>query len=549
MSDQLLAETKRLYERVRAIYDKTGYGKSYPLNPWWAEQNMRDMLGILRDSKNAADAIQSVQKTWMFSVNTPHPVKEKAIDWLLREQTSRGLDLFSLPANIQESEFSNRDNCTFRRGRALTPDFIRTVNIVHEIRRHVPLPQGRLRVFELGAGCGHLARTLRLVMQDVCHVIVDIPESLCFSRMFLRLNFPEAKTLYVDDASQLQGEISDYDYVFVPTLFAESLIRHRFDLFLNTASLGEMKNSVIRHWMDFIQTKLQVRYLFTLNRFLNTVAREQFAWRADENECSVLYDADWRVLKWELEPSFTRCPYVDGVVARYLQLVLERTSGGDQGERKELAEALLKDVKDEDWFRLQGSLETEQSCREHSLVPDLTMTGALFKLWESIRLDPNSENVGAMLRYLDHLLRLRDREFEEIFYYEQLFERLLGASASADVAMIKNRVDAKRKARSEIVREEFFETLPFGEPFNPVLVQENYQGFNLVKYRGAFYAFAQELGPVEFTEERLAMYQRINKSVSALTIAETRQLVDALVASRTRPDRERWRWLARDASE
>jgi putative sugar O-methyltransferase len=127
-----------------------------------------------------------------------------------------------------------------------------------------------MRVIELGAGMGHLARTMRLLGLSRSNVIIDIPETLVFSHCFLKKNFPGAKLLLVDDRTPASFTLSDYDFVFVPALFADRVLDDRFDLFVNTASMGEMKNEVIRYWMDFIQNRLSVVTPFTLNRYLNT---------------------------------------------------------------------------------------------------------------------------------------------------------------------------------------------------------------------------------------------------------------------------------------
>src|ERR1035441_7518746 len=91
-----------------------------------------------------------------------------------------------------------------------------------------------------------------------------------------------------------------YDFVFVPSCYAEQIDVGGSELFVNTASLGEMRNETIRYWMDFIQRRTAVKHLFTQNRFLNTIDPFQHAWRWEENEASVHYDASWAVLKWDL---------------------------------------------------------------------------------------------------------------------------------------------------------------------------------------------------------------------------------------------------------
>jgi hypothetical protein len=63
------------------------------------------------------------------------------------------------------------------------------------------------------------------------------------------------------------------------------------------------------------------------------------------------------------------------------------------------------------------------------LTPDLTMSGTLFALWESIRLHPNATNVRLMLRYLDTLTGRWP--FEEMYFYEDLLASLTGAPVAS----------------------------------------------------------------------------------------------------------------------
>lgn len=432
-SAQLFKSTMALFHKVKSTYKAMGYDDSYQLNLFWANQNMTDMHRILETSVDAIEAIQAAGATYMFSVNTPELVKEKAVDWHLGYLNRVGHDLSKMPALVQESEFSNSSNKIERNGRQLTPDFFRHLNAAIEINKYCLMGPGRFKILELGAGMGDLCRILKLFHPDCCYVIVDIPETLCFSYMFLKLNFPEANVLYVTDTSQLRSnKIESFDFVFVPTLFGEALADTRFDLFVNTASLGEMKNDVIRYWMNLIQNKLNIRRLFTVNRFLNTIIPSKHNWRLDENECSVLYDGNWAILNWEVEPPFTRCPYVGTIAARSLEIAAERSLASSADAQKLRSQQLLLEVMDEDWVRLESSFPPEMTYRDNILVNDTTMNGTLFKLWDSIRLYPNDVNVALMVKYLETLLHRQDRRFEESFYYENLLKRLLPATCKGD---------------------------------------------------------------------------------------------------------------------
>jgi hypothetical protein len=125
-----------------------------------------------------------------------------------------------------------------------------------------------------------------------------------------------------------------------------------------------------------------------------------------------------------MEPSFVMCPYINARIPRYLEVVLERlteTSGSDNQTR---SRQLVEDVLSEDWIRLELFMQTPMTYYDNRFANDATTSGTLFKLWESIRLHPNETNVSLMLKYLKTLLRLGNREFEEVYYYADLLRRL-----------------------------------------------------------------------------------------------------------------------------
>lgn len=540
MNEDVLYESKCLYNKVKKIYQDIGYDQSYKLNTFWADQNMRDMLKIINESNTAEEAIHAIQKTWLFSVNTPEPEKEKAVDWHLKQLNQSGYHILTQYPSIQESEYSNPALIVLRDDKKFTPDFLRTVNIAFEIIKICEIPQNRkFRIVELGAGCGHLARTIRFFIPNNSHIIIDIPETLFFSYIFLKLNFPEAKFLYLTHQKQLEDiSIEDYHYIFIPTMFAESIIGKNFDLFINTASLGEMDNSIIRYWMDFVQNKIQVKYLFTLNRYLNTITTNgSLDWRLDENECSVLYDSDWEILNWQLEPPFTRCPYVDTIIARYVEIIAKRGNPLNAKERNGKSQQLLLDVMSEDWVRLEKSFPSVMTYRDNILASDLTKSGTLFKLWESIRLDMNVRNISLMLKYLDTLMHNQEKEFEETFYYEKMFEKLSKDIPNSDLLEIQEVINLKRKYRASFSRikpsfESYNKIKYLPNYFIPKLVEESYYGFNIVRFKNKFHAISQDIGHLDLTridDNKIAEYQKNCKFFISDSFYEVKNLIIQLI--------------------
>jgi hypothetical protein len=445
------------------------------------------MCDIIAHADVPIEIVRRAQQTFMFSVNVEAPIKARAVDWLLAEQCSRGVDIFSLPPEIQESEFSYPGNNVDRQGRRLTPDFIRTVNVALQIVRYFKPNHRGFDILELGGGLGHLARTMKLLGHAGSHVIMDLPETLVFSFCFLSLSFPQARMLLVEDEESARAiAAGGFDFAFVPALFADAVCERKYDLFLNTASLGEMPNKTIRYWMDFVQNSIDVRYIYTLNRYLNTIDPTLHSWRWEENECSLHYDGRWDILQWELEPRFTRCPYVDTLIARYVEIAAARLKSIDESACAAHAAELLRMVQDEDWYSVKRD-SAIMTRGDRILAHDLSTDGTLFKLWNVLRLHPTADAVETLLRYLDTLLAREDRVFEEQRYYEDLLFELFVPEQNPLLQEFITCVKARRKRQAQRY---------------PQLLDSN-GSFNFIQAGDEVIAVSKTVGPVNLLNESL----------------------------------------------
>jgi len=419
-----IKEVREKYEATINSYKSCNYEQQYKLGSFWVENKETD-LKLLYESKTDEEMIRGIDKTIQFSITFPkvaydsHKIRSLAVDYIINKQKENGLDLNSYPMEIQESPFINPENrvITDNINRPVSPNFLRSVS---EVARIKELAEKTDVFLELGAGMGVTARCVLLMIDPKKYYITDLPETLCFSYLHLKMCFPEKKHLWVTSEEDL-AKVDDHDIIYVPTMFMEKIPNQSFDVFVNTASLGEMTNEVIRYWMNYLQNVADIKFLYTLNRFANTVAKhESFSYRINENECSVHYDDKWEILSWELEPHYTQCPYIDPVHARYVEICAKRPV--DLLDKINKSEELLEKATLQDWY-LQG----KQPCSnaDNSFAIDRTMTGALFQLWESIRLNTNERNVAAMIKYFIFLVHdPHTRVLEELPYYGELLQSL-----------------------------------------------------------------------------------------------------------------------------
>lgn len=387
MPDEIIIEARALYVKSLA---------NIPRSHIWNEGSSNDkiLLDIIHNCENSAQVEHILAATDLYAIRIENDLlKALMMNWQKKYLAKQGFE-----GSIPE-----------------TPNLCRMLAVCFHLQKFMNL-QG-ISVVELGGGNGQLAAMLK-TFGIKKHFDIDIPESLFMAYVCTRVRFPKAKCFWV---TEVKEEIpSDVEFVFCPVQNAEVFDKKGFDLFINTASMGELPNDQIEFWMNIVQNNFDIRFFYGLNRFLNTIETKQKSdysiQRANENKASVLFDAKWDVKIWELEPEFTRCPYQDPKIARYLEILVERTSDPQSDS------SYMGEIGMQDWW-MYKDVDPLGTHRSNQLVHDFTMKGTLFYLWNTIRITPSKGAVEMMLEYLNWIGR-SDLMFEEELYYQELRGRL-----------------------------------------------------------------------------------------------------------------------------
>ncbi len=382
-----------IIKEARELYAQTIKNPLYKKSQIWNDEsgNHHDLIRIINTCETPEEVIEELRKTDMYAIRI-HDQKtfELMMEWY---------------GNTFGVDDKVRELCK-------TPNLWKMYLYCKHLAENCMTARS---IVELGGGNGQFAYMARKTLLNSLHIDIDIPESLYMAYVCTRHQFPEAKCQWLISGYLTRNDI---EFIFVPVGLEHYIGGLDFDLFVNTASMGELPNENIRYWMDFVQNRINVEYFYGFNRFLNTIHGNEVkgfsATRKEENEASVLFDDNWRVIKWEVEPLMARCPYEDPKIARYLEIILERTP---IGYKEGLLENFLDDIKMEDWWRYRG-VDSLGTHRSNQLVNDYTMGGTLFKLWNAIRLG-NKEAVPMILEYFNHI-KHSNLSFEEEFYYKKL---------------------------------------------------------------------------------------------------------------------------------
>jgi hypothetical protein len=120
----------------------------------------------------------------------------------------------------------------------------------------------RLAAVEIGPGTGLLALALKLLLPNSALVLVDLPETLVFSSVFLTTVLPECRFLFLDGFERKAESWTEHDFTLIPPQAARRLPAAAFDLGLNTDSMQEMERSAIRQHFALLRRLLRPPALF-----------------------------------------------------------------------------------------------------------------------------------------------------------------------------------------------------------------------------------------------------------------------------------------------
>lgn len=162
-------------------------------------------------------------------------------------------------------------------GPPMTEHKILAAHYLQRLRYHI----GEVRSYlEIGAGSGYLAALVRA--HNGCRLtIVDLPEMLPFSLIFLLFRFPEA-------SFRLPGEHeSDSDMVFLTPDLLHGIPGGSIDLAVNTASFGEMLPEQVNSYFGFLRRVAAEGLFLNVNREQKAMIRidgtgDQIAVRFDD---------------------------------------------------------------------------------------------------------------------------------------------------------------------------------------------------------------------------------------------------------------------------
>lgn len=124
---------------------------------------------------------------------------------------------------------------------------------------------GHATIVEIGGGYGAVAHHISAISEadlKLTYFIVDLPEMLMWSYLYLKINNPDKK-IFIYDPEESKGFLSsggytDYDFVLVSNLDAHDLKKlSKVDHLINLLSFQEMEESQVRNYLEVFSPILE----------------------------------------------------------------------------------------------------------------------------------------------------------------------------------------------------------------------------------------------------------------------------------------------------
>jgi putative sugar O-methyltransferase len=122
-------------------------------------------------------------------------------------------------------------------------------------------------IIEIGGGWGGFAYQFKTLFPEITYVIIDLPQALLFSAVYL-------KTLFPASSSFIHGERHDtywldnpkaYDFIFLPHYLIENLELNDVFLMINMVSFQEMTSAQVESYVSKA-ARLGCPNIYSLNR-------------------------------------------------------------------------------------------------------------------------------------------------------------------------------------------------------------------------------------------------------------------------------------------
>ena len=201
-------------------------------------------------------------------------------------------------------------------------DVLRYMSVLRDLLEAKVLnQQDNIKIVEIGGGYGGLCRAVATLNPHVHYSIVDLEETLFFSKSYLDRTLPGYDVRLMRHASDL--EFSDRRIHLIPQHLADEL-ETEFDLAVNHQSIQEMQVAQIERYLDLIARHCRTFYSRNLRRHDLHIALRQGL--SLDVQSQIL--TRWPTILWQHDPAHEEDSLIDEDLPRLVVSCFESKDPG-----------------------------------------------------------------------------------------------------------------------------------------------------------------------------------------------------------------------------
>lgn len=239
------------------------------LGPRWETLagRTRESIGQFSTVEHVIRAAQSAH--YGFEFRRPTEYLRRVADDVEESLANDFPHFANVIAQFADTETSLPESLLAHNGRLVSWPLYANICVVMRCLSHIAPPA---TILEIGGGTGGPARTwlTNPIGAPARYVIIDLPESLFFSEVFLSHHFGAENVSYVVDA----GAVRPAKITLIPLQNISAVANMPIDFVLNTLSMQEMTEEWVDFYMVWLDT-IDASHFYSLNYFAQPLSSMQ----------------------------------------------------------------------------------------------------------------------------------------------------------------------------------------------------------------------------------------------------------------------------------
>ena len=202
--------------RINRLCEERNFYQRVPVSEIWLFNYRTIHRKLITDATNPEKFIYEALAAptfswaaWASSNYKDSEIVRRNVAWYVNWMKEMGKELSDFPAEMEESKYAFQGTTVKVDNRNVSPELLRLLAYIITMDKHLNLNKQNLQILELGSGYGGMARVLSLYRPDAKFTLIDLPESLFFAYIYLKMNFPEKRIVYASSEDELADNVKN----------------------------------------------------------------------------------------------------------------------------------------------------------------------------------------------------------------------------------------------------------------------------------------------------------------------------------------------------